>query len=98
MASMEIKSLDRPDETRIAAYVGIGTHRMPGDVWWRTWRTLPASFDWQGQVPQGANRTYQDPQSGKSFTVFEGHYSYGGTSFVPSWGGSMFEGLMPRSA
>jgi hypothetical protein len=82
-------------ETRIAAYVGIGTHRMPGDVWWRTWRTLPAAFDWQGQVPQGADVTYRDPQSGKPFTLFEGHYSYGGTNFVPSWGGSMFEGLMP---
>jgi len=82
-------------ETRIAAYVGIGTHRMPGDVWWRTWRTLPASFDWQGQVPQGANVTYRDPQSGKRFTVFEGHYTYAGISFVPSWGGSMFEALMP---
>lgn len=81
-------------EIRIAAYIGIGTHQMPGDVWWRTWRTLPASFTWQGQVPQGYNATYTDPQSGKQFTVFEGHYSYGGTNFVPSWGGSMFEGLM----
>jgi Putative glucoamylase/Protein of unknown function (DUF3131) len=82
-------------ETRIAAYIGIGTHRMPGNVWWRTWRTLPASFDWQAQVPQGATVTYRDPQSGKPFDVFEGHYSYGGMSFVPSWGGSMFESLMP---
>jgi hypothetical protein len=82
-------------ETRIAAYIGIGTHRMPGDVWWRTWRTLPASFTWQGQVPVGADHTYTDPQSGKQFTVFEGHYSYGGINFVPSWGGSMFESLMP---
>lgn len=37
---------------------------------------------------------YTDPQSGKQFTVFEGHYTYGGINFVPSWGGSMFEGLM----
>lgn len=81
-------------ETRIAAYIGIGTHEMPGDVWWRTWRTLPADFTWQGQTPQGYNATYTDPQSGKTFTVFEGHYSYGGINFVPSWGGSMFEGLM----
>ncbi|WP_338247394.1 glucoamylase family protein [Dictyobacter halimunensis] len=81
-------------ETRIAAYIGIGTHRMPGDVWWRTWRTLPANFDWQGQTPQGYNATYNDPQSGKPFTVFEGHYTTNGINFVPSWGGSMFEGLM----
>jgi len=80
-------------ETRIAAYIGIGTHQMPGDVWWRTFRTLPVS-DAQGQTPQGYNVTYTDPQSGKQFPVFEGHYSYGGINFVPSWGGSMFEGLM----
>jgi Putative glucoamylase/Protein of unknown function (DUF3131) len=81
-------------ETRIAAYIGIGTHEMPGDVWWRTWRTLPADFTWQGQPPQGYNATYIDPQSHKPFTVFEGHYTYSGINFVPSWGGSMFEGLM----
>jgi hypothetical protein len=81
-------------ETRIAAYIGIGTHRMPGDVWWRTWRTLPADFTWQGQPPQGSNAVYTDPQSGKQFTVFEGHYTYSGINYVPSWGGSMFEGLM----
>ena len=81
-------------ETRIAAYIGIGTHKMPGDVWWRTWRTLPADFTWQGQPPQGSNVTYTDPQSGKPFTVFEGHYSSNNINFVPSWGGSMFEGLM----
>ena len=103
-------------ETRMALYMGIGTQTMPGDVWWRSWRTLPstippppptgcaidlANFDWQGQYPpQGVYRTYTDPQSGKSFTVFEGHYVYPGTAtfgdieFVPSWGGSAFEGLM----
>ena len=81
-------------ETRIAAYIGMGVHQMPGDVWWRTWRTLPADFTWQGQPPQGYSTTYADPQSGKTFSVFEGHYSYNGINFVPSWGGSMFEGLM----
>ncbi len=81
-------------ETRIGAYIGLGTHRMPGDVWWRTWRTLPADFTWQEQPPQGQNVMYNDPQSGKAFTVFEGHYTSNGINFVPSWGGSMFESLM----
>lgn len=38
----------------------IGLHQMPGDVWWRTWRTLPPQqcatdpdFSWQGQEPAG---------------------------------------------
>lgn len=81
-------------ETRIGAYIGIGTHTMPGDVWWRTWRTLPAEQTYQTQVPQGYLVTISDPQSGKRFTVFEGHYSYGGIQYAPSWGGSEFEGLM----
>jgi hypothetical protein len=83
-------------ETRIGAYVGLGTNRMPGDVWWRTWRTLPADFTWQGQPPQGPTVTIADPRSGKRFSVVEGHYSAAGVDFVPSWGGSMFEGLMPN--
>jgi hypothetical protein len=38
--------------------------------------------------------TIHDSQSGKAFDVFEGHYTYDGIDYVPSWGGSMFEGLM----
>lgn len=83
-------------ETRIAAYVGIGTQAMPGDVWWRTWRTLPTKVTWQGQVPRGRTVTYSDPQTGRAYSVFEGHYRHRGIAFVPSWGGSMFEGLMPN--
>ena len=39
-------------------YMGMGMHQMPGDVWWRTWRTLPPKqcstdpdFSSQGQWP-----------------------------------------------
>ncbi len=91
-------------DPRIAIYMGMGLHQMPGDVWWRTWRTLPPQqcgtdpdFSWQGQWPvPGYWQTYTDPQSGKVFNVWEGHYTYPGTSlnYVPTWGGGMFEGLM----
>ena len=91
-------------DPRIAMYVGMGLHQMPGDVWWRSWRTLPPQqcptdpdFSWQGQWPvAGYWQTYTDPQSGRQFNVWEGHYSYQGTSltFVPTWAGGMFEGLM----
>jgi len=85
-------------ETRIGAYVGIGTNKMPGDVWWRTWRTFRpgAYFAWQNQVPQGTDVTYRDPRSSKLFKVFEGHFSESSIQFVPSWGGSQFEALMPN--
>jgi hypothetical protein len=50
-----------------------------------------------GQWPvPGHWQTYTDPQSGKRFSVWEGHYTYPGTSltFVPTWAGGMFEGEM----
>jgi hypothetical protein len=91
-------------DPRIAMYVGMGRHQMPGDVWWRTWRTLPPAqcatdpdFSWQGQWPAvGYWQTYRDPQSGKSFRVWEGHYTYPGTNltYIPTFAGGMFEGLM----
>ena len=91
-------------DPRIAMYVGMGLRQMPGDVWWRTWRTLPPQqcptdpdFSWQGQWPvAGTWQTYRDPLSGKQFRVWEGHYTdpTTGLTFVPTWAGGMFEGLM----
>ena len=91
-------------DPRISMYVGMGLHQMPGDVWWRTWRTLPPQrcstdpdFSWQGQWPvPGYWQTITDPQSQKQFPVWEGHYVYPGTdmTFIPTFGGGMFEGLM----
>ncbi len=91
-------------DPRIAMYMGMGRNQMPGDVWWRSWRTLPPKrcstdpdFSWQGQWPTpGYWHTYTDPQSGKQFPVWEGHYVYPGTNlrFVPTFAGGMFEGLM----
>jgi len=91
-------------DPRIAIYMGMGMRQMPGDVWWRTWRTLPPQqcstdpdFSWQGQWPvAGYWQTYTDPQSGKKFRVWEGHYTYPGTSltYVPTWAGGMFEALL----
>ena len=87
-------------DPRIDMYIGMGRHQMPGDVWWRTWRTWPPqqcasdpAFPYTGT---GYWQTYTDPQSGKQFRVWEGHYTYPGTSltFVPTFAGGMFEGLM----
>ncbi|MDQ1743612.1 MAG: hypothetical protein QOE23_1951 [Pseudonocardiales bacterium] len=96
-------------DPRISAYIGMGLHQMPGNVWWRSWRELPPpapfpdcqatdpDFSWQGQWPMpGSWVTYTDPQSGQRFPVWEGHYVYPGTdlSFIPTFAGGMFEGLM----
>jgi Putative glucoamylase/Protein of unknown function (DUF3131) len=87
-------------DPRIAMYIGMGRHQMPGDVWWRSWRTPPPQLCPSDPVPSdpgtGYWQTYIDPQSGKPFEVWEGHYTYPGTSltFVPTFAGGMFEGLM----
>ena len=91
-------------DPRISMYLGMGLHQMPGDVWWRTWRTLPPQrcptdpdFSWQGQWPvAGYWQTITDPVSHKQFPVWEGHYVYPGTdrTFIPTFAGGMFEGEM----
>jgi hypothetical protein len=91
-------------DPRIAMYMGMGLRQMPGDVWWRSWRTLPPQqcstdpdFSWQGQWPvAGYWQIYADPVSRKRFNVWEGHYVYPGSNltFIPTWAGGMFEGLM----
>jgi Putative glucoamylase len=88
-------------DPRIAMYIGMGRHQMPGDVWWRSWRTpvpprCPTDPPASGDPGTGYWHTYTDPQSGKKFPVWEGHYTYPGTTltFVPTFGGGMFEGLM----
>lgn len=94
-------------DPRMSAYIGMGMHQMPGNVWWRSWRVLPPKqcptdpdFSWEGQ-PQtpgvsGKWQVYRDPQSGKRFKVWEGHFTYPGTNltFIPTFNGGMFEGLM----
>jgi putative glucoamylase/uncharacterized protein DUF3131 len=91
-------------DPRVAIYMGMGRHQMPGDVWWRTWRTEPPQqcstdpdFSSQGQWPTpGYWQTYSDPQSHRRFRVWEGHYVYPNANlrFIPTFAGGMFEGLM----
>lgn len=95
-------------DPRISAYIGMGLHQMPGNVWWRSWRELPPpapyddcagdpDFSWQGQWPMtGSWQTVTDPQSGDEFPVWEGAYTYPGTDlkFIPTFAGGMFEALM----
>lgn len=76
-------------EPRVASYIAIGKNDVPEDHWWKMFRTLPRDWDWQGQIPEGQIVNHD------GVDVFEGHYSYKGINYVPSWGGSMFEALMP---
>ncbi|HSO56964.1 MAG TPA: glucoamylase family protein [Paenisporosarcina sp.] len=76
-------------EPRVGSYISIGKGDVPKEHWWKMYRTLPQEWDWQAQIPNGYTTQYD------GVSVFEGHYQYSGIKYVPSWGGSMFEGLMP---
>lgn len=80
-------------EARIISAVAIGKGDLPEDHWFRIYRTLPKEWTWQRQPPKGTYKKYL------GHDVFQGYYTYedgkGGVPFVPSWGGSLFEFLMP---
>ena len=65
-------------DPRISAYIGMGLHQMPGNVWWSSWRELPPhtgartirTSHGRGnrRVPavNGYWQMYTDPQSGQA--------------------------------
>jgi hypothetical protein len=78
-------------ESRIADYIGIAKGELPQKEYYGRWRSFPDTCDWSWQEtkPVGVTRQYF------GVNVFEGAYPYDGMLITPSWGGSMFEALMP---
>lgn len=76
-------------ESRIISYVAIGKGDVAEDHWFRVYRTLPIEWTWQRQQPQGYWAKYM------GVDVFEGWYEWEGIRIVPSWGGSLYEFLLP---
>jgi hypothetical protein len=78
-------------ESRIADYIGIANGQLPRKEYYGRWRSFPDTCDWSWQEakPEGFTRTYD------GVSVYDGTYPYNGTRLTPSWGGSMFEALMP---
>jgi hypothetical protein len=78
-------------ESRIVDYIGIARGQLPQKEYYGRWRSFPdtCGWNWQETKPIGVTRTYF------GVPVFEGAYPYNGTLITPSWGGSMFEALMP---
>jgi len=78
-------------ESRIATYIGIARGQMPPKTFYGTHRSWPDScqHSWTETRPVGVTRRYF------GVDVFEGALPYAGMLVVPSWGGSMFEALMP---
>jgi hypothetical protein len=78
-------------EPRIVSYIGIARGQLPRAQYFAPNRTFPPTcdWDWLEQQPVGYQTSYL------GVPVFEGAYRYQGLQFVPTWGGDMFEALMP---
>lgn len=76
-------------EARAASLLAIGKGDFPETHWWFLYRTPPEAWRWQNQTPKGRYKTVD------GIEYFQGYYEKDGRKFVPSWGGSLFEFLMP---
>lgn len=78
-------------EPRVASYMGIARGEVPMEHWFGGLiRTFPADYKWQNQEP--INRIEKETL-GLKYTG--GWYEWKGIQYIPSWGGSAFEALMP---
>ena len=77
-------------ESRLGSLIAIGKGDVPEAHWFAMARTFPAACGWQPRTPHGRTR-----KRVRGHPVVGGWYEWNGVRYVPSWGGSMFEALMP---
>lgn len=77
-------------EARLGSLIAIGKGDIPAEHWFAMYRTYPNTVSWQTRQP--VNR-HDKNQNGFKWTG--GYYQWRELKYVPSWGGSMFEALMP---
>ena len=77
-------------EARLGTLIAIGKGDVPEDSWFEMRRTFPAVCGWQPETPQGVRK-----KTVNGHEVMAGYFEWSGVRYVPSWGGSMFEALMP---
>jgi len=77
-------------EPRAISYMAIGKGDAPEEHWFMLARTFSEEWEWQTQIPKG-----RKTKSYLGYATEGGYYEYEGIKYVPSWGGSMFEALMP---
>jgi len=77
-------------ESRLGSVIAIGKGEAPPQHWYRMLRTLHPSCAWQSRQPAGRTR-----KEALGVRYSGGWYEWQGRRYVPSWGASMFEALMP---
>jgi len=75
-------------EARLGSLIAIGKGDVPERHWYRMMRTPPG----ERSLLQAAARL---KRLGNGYEVMSGSYAWRGLAYIPSWGGSLFEALMP---
>jgi hypothetical protein len=77
-------------EARLGSVIAIGKGDAPEDLWFDMVRTYGPACAGQSARPLGVRR-----KTVHGHPLTAGWYEWRGLRYVPSWGGSMFEALMP---
>ena len=77
-------------ESRAGSLIAIGKGDVPKEHWFQLLRTFPSDATWQSLTPQGRKAKVVG-----GYETIGGWYKWDGLKYVPSWGGSLFEALMP---
>lgn len=79
-------------EPRATSFIAVARGDAPEAHWFEGLvRTFPASYAWQSQSPKQRIETELE-----GYKYVDGHYEWKDLQYVPSWGGSAFEALMPQ--
>lgn len=78
-------------EPRATSFLAIAKGDVPMEHWFEGLiRTFPAEYKWQTQKP-----IYRVQRTTLGHTYTGGYYEWKNLKYIPSWGGSAFEALMP---
>lgn len=77
-------------EARLGSLIAIGKGEAPEAHWFAMARTFPNEYTWQSRRP-----LHRLEKNQHGFRWRGGYYQWRGYRYVPSWGGSLFEALMP---
>jgi hypothetical protein len=77
-------------EARLGSLIAIGKGDVPEEHWFRMARIFPPEYDWQSLPPSDYR-----VKTVRGHPVWSGFYRWRDFTYVPSWGGSLFEVLMP---
>lgn len=78
-------------EPRASSYIAIARGEVPEEHWFGGMiRTFPPKFGWQTQKPK-----HRIEGKVLDYKYYGGYYEWKGLKYIPTWGGSAFEALMP---